>query len=262
MPFTLCTKVHYFLDCVHVVGDGVHMNARRTARPDARRAVVYTRVSTDGQELSPEAQVAACAQWAARRGITIVATVQESVSGGAEVADRPGLLQALAELRTAGAGVLLVANRSRLARDVMQAAVAEGLARKAGATIESADGVGEGSDPTAALLRHIVDAFAQYERAQIASRTRAALAVKRARGEYIGMAPLGTQVAADGVHLVENANEAAMLRRCRTLLADGMTVRATAATLAAEGFTTRTGKMPHPTTVQRIRTQMLAEVAA
>ena len=41
-----------------------------------------------------------------------------------------------------------------------------------------------------------------------------------------------------------------------------MTVRATAAVLGAEGFVTRTGKLPHPTTVQRIRTQMLAEVAA
>ena len=220
--------------------------------PNPKRAVVYTRVSTLGQDLSPEAQVSMCATWAAARGIEVVAVFHEAVSGAAPVADRPVLLDALGAMKPVDAGVLLVAKRDRLARDVMAAAVIEAQARKVGGRVESADGVGEGNDPSAALMRTIIDAFAQYERAQIAARTRAALAVKRARGERTGMLPLGSSLADDGVHLVHNESEARMVARARELRAAGVTVRATAAQLTAEGHRTRAGGPIQPTTIQRI----------
>ena len=101
--------------------------------------------------------------------------VDQGVSGAAAVADRPGLLAALAALREHGAGVLVVAKRDRLARDVMAAAMVDRLTCDAGARVLSAAGEGtESDDPAAVLMRRMVDAFAEYERALIAARTRAA----------------------------------------------------------------------------------------
>lgn len=45
-------------------------------------------------------------------------------------------------------------------------------------------------------MRRIVDAFVEYERLVIRARTRAALTVKRSRGERIGGIPYGHQLAA------------------------------------------------------------------
>ena len=75
-------------------------------------------------------------------------------------------------------------------------------------------------------MRGIVDVFAAYERGVIKSRTRAALAVKRTRGERIGGIPYGYELTADGVHLAENAadrsvvldvDEVAVFNRALTL---------------------------------------------
>jgi len=52
------------------------------------------------------------------------------------------------------------------------------------------------------LMRRIVDAFAEYEWMLIKTRTKAALAVTRSRGERISReAPYGYRLAADSVHL-------------------------------------------------------------
>ena len=224
---------------------------RRTARPsvDPRRAVAYLRVSTDEQHLGPEAQRAALVAWAAREGVTIVAWhVDQGVSGAAAIADRPGLLAAVADLREHGAGVLAVAKRDRLARDVMAAAMVERLAADAGARILSAAGEGtESDDPAAVLMRRMVDAFAEYERALIAARTRAALAVKRARGEATSHAPFGYR-AVDG-RLVADEGEQAVIARIREARSRGLTVRAIAAELAAAGVVSRKGAALHFTTV-------------
>lgn len=217
---------------------------RRTApTADNRTAVAYLRVSTDDQHLGPEAQRAALTAWAAREGVTIAAWHTDAgVSGGAAIADRPALLAALADLRTHGAGVLLVAKRDRLARDVMAAAMIERLTLDAGARVVSAAGEGtEGDDPAAVLMRRMVDAFAEYERGLIAARTRAALAVKRARGEATSHAPYGYRTDEDG-RLVKAEGEQAVIARVRRARAEGITLRAIADALRAEGIVNRAGR--------------------
>jgi DNA invertase Pin-like site-specific DNA recombinase len=214
---------------------------RRTARPsvDPRRAVAYLRVSTDEQHLGPEAQRAALVAWAAREGVEVVAWhVDQGVSGAAAIAD----------LREHGAGVLAVAKRDRLARDVMAAAMVERLTADAGARILSAAGEGtESDDPAAVLMRRMVDAFAEYERALIAARTRAALAVKRSRGEATSHAPYGFR--AEGGRLVADEGEQAVIARVREARERGLTVRAIAAELAAAGVVSRRGSPLHFTAV-------------
>ena len=71
-----------------------------------------------------------------------------------------------------------------LARDVVVSGMVDRLVERVGGKVLSADGNGDG--PEHALRRNIVAAFAEYERALIRARTRAALAVKRARSERVG----------------------------------------------------------------------------
>ena len=236
------------------------MRCTRTKRStrteaDTRTAVAYLRVSTDEQHLGPEAQRAAIEAWAAREGVAVVAWHTDAgVSGAAEIARRPALLSALADVREHGAGALVVARRDRLARDVMAAAIIERMATDAGARVVSAAGEGtDGHDPAAVLMRRMVDAFAEYERALIATRTRAALAVKRARGEATSHAPYGWRIG-EGGRLVADATEQEVIARVRALRASGLSIRDIAAALNAAGVQTRSGGAHNPRSVHTIAT--------
>lgn len=215
-------------------------------------AVGYVRVSTDEQSLGPAAQRAALERWASSSGVRLVAVFEDvGVSGGAALDARPGLLEALDALAEHGAGALVVAKRDRLARDPMVAAMIEAAAKRSGAAVLSAAGEGNGDDPTAILMRRIVDAFAEYERLLIRSRTRAALGVKRSRGERVGEIPYGKRLAADGTHLEEHPAESRVLVLVRALRAEGLSLRAIAERLNAEGVAAR-GARWHTTTVVRL----------
>ena len=216
-------------------------------------AVGYVRVSTDDQALGPDAQRAALAKWAKASGATLVSIHEDiGVSGAAPISARPGLLSALAALAASAASVLVVAKRDRLARDPIVSAMAEATAERAGGRIVSAAGEGNGDDPTAILMRRIVDAFAEYERLLISARTIAALAVKSARGERTGGVPLGSTVAADGVHLQADAAEALALDTIRELRTAGRSIRSIAAELNDRKIPARGALGWHPTSVARV----------
>jgi len=218
---------------------------------DTRRAVAYLRVSTDRQELGPEAQRASIASWAAREGVLVVAWHSESVSGAAPLDARPALLAAIDALSTDGAGVLVVARRDRLARDVVVSAMIERLAARKGATVASADGTGNGTGPEAEMMRGVLAVFAQYERQIIRGRTKAALGAKRARGERAGTVPYGYAADLAGV-LSPDAGERAVQARVRELRAAGATLRAVVATLEREGIVSRSGRRLELAQVARI----------
>jgi DNA invertase Pin-like site-specific DNA recombinase len=156
-----------------------------------KRAVGYVRVSTDEQQLGPEAQEAAIRAYAARAGLELLKIIRDTVSGGAPLDERPALVEALDALTEHSAGKLIVAKRDRLARDTARALFAERLIEQSGAQVVTADGVAGGTSPEDKLLRGILDVIAEYERAAIRVRTRAALAAKKRRGERLGQVPFG-----------------------------------------------------------------------
>jgi DNA invertase Pin-like site-specific DNA recombinase len=172
------------------------------------------------------------------------------VSGGTPFEERPGLLAAIEAIDAHGAGVLVVAKRDRLARDVLTAALVERLCERKGARVLTADGAGNGDGPEAALMRTLLDAFASYERALVRARTRAALAVKKARGERTGGVPMGSRVGEDG-RLAVDGVEAAAVARARALRGEGRSLREIAAALDAEGHRPR-GKRWHVETLSRM----------
>jgi DNA invertase Pin-like site-specific DNA recombinase len=151
------------------------------------------------------------------------ATEDEGVSSVEPLDERPELLDAIAAL---GRGdVLIVSKRDRLGRDPIIVAMIEAAVVRKGARIVSASGEGtDGDGPTDVLMRRIVDAFAEYERLVIKTRTKAALCAMKKRGERVGGIPYGFELGADGVHLVECASEREVLDRIKTMRADGRTL--------------------------------------
>jgi site-specific DNA recombinase len=234
---------------------------RKKRHTDPKVVVGYVRVSTDEQALGPEAQLQAIHSWCDAEGASLAAVHDDiGVSGATPVEKRPGLNLALDALAEHGAGVLLVAKRDRLARDVVVGAVAERMAERLGARVMSADGTGNGDGPEHQLMRHLIDCFASYERALIGARTKAALRVKKLRGERVGAIPLGYRLADEEGKLEKDPREQAAIALVHELRGKGMTLRAIDKELQARGFRPRGGRYWHVQTLSNIlRT---ADVAA
>ena len=152
--------------------------------PAPLRFVSYLRVSTDGQGrsgLGLEAQRQAVAAHVAQVRGTLLAEFQEVESG--KRTDRPQLAAALAACRTRRS-VLLIAKLDRLARNArFLLSVVEGSG-EAGVVFCDLPTVPAG--PVGKFLVTQMAAVAELEAGLISQRTRAALAVAKARGVKLG----------------------------------------------------------------------------
>ena len=209
---------------------------------DAHVAVAYIRTSTEDQSLSPEAQRAAIDRWAQQFGVVIDSYHEDiDVCSETPAIARPGLVGALAAVVKSHAGVLIVAKRDRLARDVTIMAFVERECATLGSVVRSADGLSDAEGPTGALIKGILDLFAAYELAQIRSRTKAALAAKKAKGEPAGHAPFGMRVG-EGGQLQPDESERAAIAFASEKRALGFSVRGIQQQMQWAGYATRRGK--------------------
>jgi DNA invertase Pin-like site-specific DNA recombinase len=221
-------------------------------------AVGYLRVSTEDQSLGPDAQRKQIEAWAEVKGCKVAAWhVDHGISGGTGIAGRPALFAAIHDLKRLHAAWLAVAKRDRLARDLEVILAVEKAVAAAGGRIACADGTTPDVDGAAGkFIRRTFDNFAEYERGVIQERTKAALAVKKARGERIGTIPYGYRLACDGRHvepkhcgdtcigclmLEEDEHEQAVIQRARELRDRGVTLRGIASLLDLDDLKTRRG---------------------
>src|SRR6187397_1244744 len=145
-------------------------------------AIAYLRVSTQRQQrsgLGIEAQRATIARFAEAEDLKIIAKFVEAETGkGADALDRrPQLAAALAAAKAAKCCVL-VSKLDRLSRDV--AFVAGLMAQRVPFIVAE---LGRDADP---FMLHLYAALAEKERRLISERTKAALAVRKARGAKLG----------------------------------------------------------------------------
>jgi len=212
------------------------------------RYVAYFRVSTarQGQSgLGLEAQQAAVRTFVGSEG-SIVAEFVEIESGRKN--SRPQLQAAITRAKQEEA-VLLVAKLDRLARNVaFLATLMESHVRFKAVDLPAAD----------EFTLHILAAVAQKEATAISTRTRDALAAKKARGFQLGtpanLTPVSREKALEALQRNAQASlsnrQAAQL--AELLRATGMSLRAIAARLNESGYRTRRGKVFHPMGVQRL----------
>jgi len=226
--------------------------------PPPLRFVSYLRVSTDGQGrsgLGLEAQRQAVAMHVDQAGGRLAAEFQEVESG--KRADRPQLAAALASCRTRRA-VLVIAKLDRLARNArFLLSVVEGSG-EAGVVFCDLPSVPAG--PVGKFMVTQLAAVAELEAGLTSQRTKAALAVAKARGVRLGnpnpmpATPAMAATAREARSRQVKARTADVLAVLRQVQAEGAgSLRAIAAELHARGVLTPAGKVQWSATqVQRL----------
>jgi DNA invertase Pin-like site-specific DNA recombinase len=217
-------------------------------------AIGYVRVSTEEQAVdgvSLEAQQARIRAWCEANDYTLVGLHIDAGLSGCRSDNRPGLQQAIVRAckeKTA----LVVYSLSRLARSTRDTiAISEQLAKN-GADLVS---LSERIDTTTAagkMVFRMLAVLAEFERDQIAERTKVALSHMRQQGKRIGKIPYGYDLAEDGTSLTSNAQEQKGLELIGQLRAGGLGRRRIAATLTAQGIPTKTNVVWSPQAVRRI----------
>lgn len=145
----------------------------------------YLRVSTEEQTVEP--QRLELADYCTRQGWTVVGEWSDIMSGAK--AARPGLDALLARVEGGGGVEAIVTVRlDRIGRSVLNvAALCERLDAAGVGLICTAQGIDtRKSNPAGSLLRNLMAAFAEFERATIRERTKEGLVAARARGKVLG----------------------------------------------------------------------------
>ena len=221
------------------------------------RAAIYLRVSTDEQAASGlglAAQQERCRALALAKGWQMTGLYSdEGVSGTLDPKARPEASRLLADAAAGLVDVVVVLKLDRWAR---RAEYVHRTLRELDELGVGFTSVSEPVDTSSAMGKAFIGisaVFAELERNLIAERTRAALAVKRSRGERLGAPRLGLRVA-QGVATVDEA-EARTVERIRALRAAGLSLTAIAATLRAEGWATKRGGRWDHSNVRKVLAQ-------
>ena len=229
------------------------------------KIVAYLRVSTDKQAeegYGLDVQRADCQAWARANGHRIVGWYpDEGVGGANDLAAREKLPDALAALADGTASALVVPRLDRLARDlvVQESLIAE--IRRMGGEIFSTSAAEAGyladdpDDPSRKLIRQILGAVNEYEKAMIALRLRRGRAAKHRAGGYAYGAPAYGQRAQDG-QLADEPAEQAVSAEIAAMRATGASYRAIAAHLNDAGHTTKRGTRWRAPQVQRVAARL------
>lgn len=221
------------------------MRARQVAQKapeQAKQAFGYVRVSTDEQAqdgVSIDAQQARIEAWCTTNDCTLVHIFIDKGISGYSIKNRPELQKAL-DVTCKQEGILIVYSLSRLARNTKETLeIGERLA-SASADLVS---LSEKIDTTSAagkMIFRMLAVLSEFERDQVAERTKMAMAHKRNQGERISRhVPYGMQLSTDNVHLEENPREQAVITLARKYAAKGISARQIAVKLAAKGHLSR-----------------------
>jgi DNA invertase Pin-like site-specific DNA recombinase len=161
----------------------------------------------------------------------------EDAGHSASTLARPGIQRALALLATGQATTLVVARLDRLSRSLLDFAGLMEQAKRQGWAIVAGDLGVDMTEPAGEMLASVLAAFASYERALIARRTKDALAAARARGVRLGRP----------VTLPADIRQRVVL-----LAGNGKSHAAIARELNAAGVPTVSGAPWHRSTVRRV----------
>ena len=217
--------------------------------------VGYLRTSTDAQEEGLETQRAEIELWASRLRLDVTCYyADEGVSGSNGLETRLGLADCLSS-RPSG---VVVYKLDRLARDLVIQETILAEAKRQGTRIystlptEDAYLQDDPSDPTRKLIRQVLGAVSDYERAMIRLRMKAGADRKKAAGGYAGGGvPFGYRVNPLTHDLEEAPGEQKALLLMRSL-AKTHSLRAIASELDGRGLKPRKGERWHPQSVSRV----------
>ena len=204
-----------------------------------------SRTNVGADKDSDKRQRAAVEAYAKAAGYEIVDTFYDAaVSGADPVTDRPGFTEMLERLMSNGARTILVESPDRFARDLMVQLAGHDMLKAKGISLiaASAPTFFIEDTPTAVLVRQVLGAVAQFEKATTVAKLAAARKRKR----------LATGKCEGRKSLAETHPEAvALAKRLARRKPKGGTrsLRAISAELAAQGFLNERGRPFNPKSV-------------
>ena len=208
------------------------------------RVIGYIRVSTEDQVkegVSLDMQVEKIKAYCLLNELELVDIRSDDGISAKDITGRPGFQDVLASVMSGQADGLVVWKLDRAFRSTTDAlSVAERLNKKG----KSLHSITEKLDTTTAIGEFfftLMASLAQMERRLVGERTRAAMALKRDRGERIsGHAPYG--YAHDGDSVVPVEAEQANISLIKRLRSEGRPILKIVETLEQMGIHARTGK--------------------
>jgi len=202
---------------------------------DGLKAIGYTRVSTDKQGISLEAQLEKIQAMAVVQGAEVLEVIQDAES--AKSLERPGMARLLALVDAGKVQVVIIAKLDRLTRSVRDLGeLLERFHKKGVSLVSVAESLDTGS-AAGRLVLNIMTAVSQWEREAIGERTAVALRHKRAHRRVYNHVPYG--FVREGDALVPLPAEQAVIRRIQLWKANGWTLSQIAEALNHEGVPTK-----------------------
>ena len=205
-------------------------------------AVAYLRTSSAANvgvdKDSDKRQRAAIEAYAKRAGFTLVDEYYDkAVSGADRIDERPGFREMLQRLASNGAKTIIVESPDRFARDLAVQLAGHDMLQSLGVSIipASAPDFFTEDTPTAVLVRQVLGAIAQFEKASAVAKLAAARKRKReCEGRCEGRKPLRET----------RPEVVALARKLRRRRPKGgqLSLRSVSSELAAKGFLNERGK--------------------
>lgn len=212
------------------------------------KVIGYTRVSTEEQAstgVSLQAQVEKLRAYASCYDLEIVEIIEDG-GQSAKSLHRPGIQRALQMIRDGQAAGLLVAKLDRLTRSIvdLNTLISDYFSEKSKyqSTLFSVADQVDTRSAGGRLVLNVLMSVAQWEREAIGERTKAALSYKKSQGVKLGRPE----------KQITDPVEIKTITYIRELRAQGLTFRAIAATLDAEGYKTSRGGKWAPQTVKNL----------
>lgn len=213
------------------------------------KTIAYLRVSTTAQVtdgVSLDLQIEKIRQWAALHNSELVGVYSDNGLSGKNTA-RPGLQQALTAAK-AHKAALVVYSLSRLSRNTLDTLRLVQELEQAGSDLVSIQEMIDTTSPAGRVVFRVLAALAEFEREQLAERTRQAMQHIKAQGKRVGSIPHGYQL--NGDKLIPNAGEQKTITLAKKYKGKGLSLRAISAALQKHGHVNRHGRAYNPNSVR------------
>lgn len=159
---------------------------------DKRHAVAYLRTSSaanvGSDKDSEKRQRLAIDAYAKAAGYEVLGVFyDEAVSGADHITNRPGFTAMMERVAKDGIQTIIVETASRFARDLMVQEVGHAMLKEQGVALVAADSPDSFLDdtPTATLIRQVLGAVSQFEKAMLVGKLKGARDRKRATGAKV-----------------------------------------------------------------------------
>lgn len=215
-----------------------------------KKVAIYARVSTNEQAeegYSIDEQVRLLRDWCKSHGYEVYKEYVDRGISGKSIKGRPALRQLLADAKQKCFDIVVVWKMNRLARNILDLLKIVDLLEKSNISFRSYTENYETETSSGKFQFHVMAAFAEFERANIAENVKMGMLARAKEGSWNGGQVLGYDTIEDTTkngkrkttRLVVNEKEAQTVRRIFQLYVEGNGYKSIANTINKEGHRTK-----------------------